>query len=60
MDYGINWLSECCDSYPILEVDESTIPYGGATGFCGHCLDTTGFYNPDYLGVDFEYSEDGE
>jgi hypothetical protein len=38
------WLSQCCDAKPALEVDESTIPYGGPTGFCSHCYDTCGFY----------------
>ena len=43
------WLSECCDVGPAqgTEVDLSTIPYGGATGFCNHCKDTWGFYYED-------------
>ena len=41
------WQSDCCDAAPYGEVDESTIPYGGATGFCSHCKDTCGFYLVD-------------
>ena len=43
------WASECCDAGPAqgTEVDESTIKYGGATGFCSHCKDTCGFYYVD-------------
>ena len=43
------WASECCDVGPAqgTEVDESTIKYGGATGFCTHCKDTCGFYYVD-------------
>ena len=33
------WLSECCDAIPVGEVDEGTIPFGGASGFCSRCLD---------------------
>jgi hypothetical protein len=33
------WRSECCSAYPIGELDESTIKYGGPSGFCGHCKD---------------------
>ena len=40
----MEFLSECCDSKPILEIDEVTM-----TGFCGHCLDTAGFYNEDTI-----------
>jgi len=36
------YLSECCDSRPAMEIDESTM-----TGFCGHCLDDSGFYREE-------------
>ena len=42
------WLSQCCDARAALEVDESTIPYGGATGFCSKCHDTCGFYEEEF------------
>jgi hypothetical protein len=35
------WLSECCDATPVFkELDLSTIPFGGPTGFCSKCHDT--------------------
>ena len=33
------WLSECCDAYPIGELDMSSVPYGGPSGFCSRCHD---------------------
>ena len=33
------WISECCDAYPIGELDMSSVPYGGPSGFCGRCKD---------------------
>ena len=33
------WLSECCSASPIGELDESSIQYGGPSGFCGQCKD---------------------
>jgi hypothetical protein len=38
------WLSLCCDAMPAIEVDESTIPYGGPIGYCSHCEESCGFY----------------
>ena len=43
----IDWLSQCCDAPPLMEVDISTIPYGGPTGFCSHCKDLCDFYSED-------------
>ena len=37
------WISECCDAPPIeaggIGIDESTIQYGGPSGFCSRCHD---------------------
>jgi len=43
------WLSDCCDVGPAqgTEVDVSTVPHGGATGYCNQCQDTCGFYYED-------------
>jgi len=35
----MEYLSECCDSPPHGELDMSTIPYGGPSGFCSNCHD---------------------
>ena len=37
------WVSECCGSKSILELDISEF---GVTGFCGHCHDAVGFEPP--------------
>ena len=35
-----DWISECCEASPLGDVlDESTIPYGGPSGFCSTCKD---------------------
>ena len=34
------WLSDCCDSTYLLELDESI---HGTTGFCQHCGDNASF-----------------
>ena len=36
-------VSECCFAYPIGELDMSSVPYGGASGFCGRCKDNAIF-----------------
>lgn len=36
-------ISECCFAYPVGELDMSTVPYGGASGFCGRCNDNAIF-----------------
>jgi len=35
----MEYLSECCDSPPYGELDMSTVPYGGPSGFCNKCHD---------------------
>jgi len=43
------WLSECCDAPPYgIEIDESTIPYGGPSGFCNRCHDNCIFEDARY------------
>lgn len=42
-DYQTVWLSECCGKETAIELDMSTIPFGGPTGFCGRCHDNIGF-----------------
>jgi len=39
----IEYISECCFAPPALELDMSSVPYGGPSGFCGQCLDNTIF-----------------
>ena len=43
----ISWVSECCESVPIGELDMSTVPYGGPSGFCGSCRDNCIFVKED-------------
>ena len=42
------WRSECCNAFPIGELDESTTQYGGPSGFCGHCHDNCIFEDARY------------
>ena len=42
------WRSECCNAFPIGELDESTIEYGGPSGFCGQCKDNCIFEDARY------------
>ena len=35
----IVWVSECCSASPIGELDMSSIPFGGPSGFCSRCHD---------------------
>lgn len=41
------WVSECCTANPIGELDMSSIPFGGPSGFCGHCKDNCIFIVED-------------
>jgi len=41
------YISECCGAYPAIELDMSTIKYGGPSGFCGRCLDNCIFVLED-------------
>ena len=40
----MNYLSECCDAPPIGELDMTTVPFGGPSGFCGICHDNCIFF----------------
>jgi len=43
------WLSECCDAVPMEDMlDESTLPYGGPSGFCSRCHDNCIFEDARY------------
>ena len=44
----LEYISECCYASPVLEMDMSTVKYGGPTGFCSRCFDTCGFFVPCY------------
>ena len=39
----VEYISECCFAPPALELDMSSVPYGGPSGFCGRCLANTIF-----------------
>ena len=41
------WLSECCDAPPAWELDMSSVPYGGPSGFCGRCHDHCIFFEEE-------------
>jgi hypothetical protein len=41
------WLSECCDATPAWELDMSSVPFGGPSGFCGRCHDNCIFYQEE-------------
>ena len=41
------WLSECCDAPPAWELDMSSGPYGGPSGFCGRCHDNCIFFEEE-------------
>jgi len=47
-----DWRSQCCDAPPYIakgiDIDESTIRYGGPSGFCSRCKDTTVFEDARY------------
>jgi len=44
----IQYVSECCYAPPATELDMSSIPYGGPSGFCGRCFDNCIFIVPCY------------
>ena len=53
-----DWISECCEAVPLGgEVDESTIPYGGPSGFCSRCKDNCIFVLED-MGEPFDTQEE--
>jgi len=41
------WISECCYAYPLGELDMSSVPYGGPSGFCSRCHDNCIFIKED-------------
>ena len=47
-----DWRSQCCDAPPYvakgIDIDESTIRYGGPSGVCSRCKDTTVFEDARY------------
>lgn len=48
-----DWRSQCCDAPPFyvegaIDLDESTIRYGGPSGFCSRCKDTVIFEDARY------------
>jgi len=51
------YISECCFANPVGELDMSTVPYGGPSGFCGHCLDNSIFVLED-AGEPFDTREE--
>ena len=54
----IKWFSECCEAVPLGDVlDESTIPYGGPSGFCSRCYDNCIFFIED-TGEPFDTREE--
>ena len=53
-----DWISECCEARPLGgEVDESTIPYGGPSGFCSTCHGKSIFFVED-AGEPFDTQEE--
>jgi len=46
--YELEYISECCSASPAMEMDMSTVPYGGPSGFCAKCLDNCIFIRPCY------------
>ena len=52
------WISECCGTSPLGDMlDESTIPYGGPSGFCSSCKDNCIFILED-MGEPFDTKEE--
>ena len=47
LEFETSWVSECCTAYPIGELDMSSIPFGGPSGFCGRCHDNCIFIVED-------------
>jgi hypothetical protein len=53
-----DWISECCEASPLGDVlDESTISYGGPSGFCSTCHDNCIFILED-MGEPFDTNEE--
>ncbi len=46
--YELEYISECCSAPPAIEMDMSTVPYGGPSGFCAKCFDNCIFIKPCY------------
>ena len=58
MSYTIGWISECCYAGPLGDMlDESTIPYGGPSGFCSRCKGGCVFILED-MGEPFDTQEE--
>lgn len=54
----MEWFSECCEAVPMEDtLDESTIPYGGPSGFCSRCHDNCIFFVED-AGEPFDTREE--
>ena len=53
------YISECCFASPVdgLELDMSTVAYGGPSGFCGRCHDNCIFVLED-MGEPFDTNEE--
>ena len=51
------YVSECCFAQPAPELDMSTVPYGGPSGFCGRCFDNCIFFLED-MGEPFDTNEE--
>ena len=51
------WFTECFEAVPLGEVDESTIPFGGPSGFCSRCKDNCIFFVED-MGEPFDTQEE--
>ena len=53
-----DWISECCEAVPLGDVvDESTIPFGGPSGFCSTCHGKSIFFVED-MGEPFDTNEE--
>ena len=58
-----DWISECCEARPLGDMvivrclDESTIPYGGPSGFCSTCKNNCIFIL-EYMGEPFDTKEE--
>ena len=51
------YISECCFAEPATELDMSSVPYGGPSGFCSRCLDNCIFVLED-AGEPFDTKEE--
>jgi len=45
---AIEWVSQCCEAFPMGELDESTIKFGGPSGFCSNCHDNCTFMDSNF------------